>query len=223
MDCRGLVVLSAVLIAGSIPLLPACKGPDPGAITFEERPGGGTTDPPGSSSSTSGSSASSGAGGLPDGETFFKTPFEHTPAVPSANSHNDGTHSGQIPLQGDGANPPKNCVVAGCHEGGAQPWAGAGSVFADAAGAAFPKGAKMELMILGPDGNVFSRTSPDEDGNFWFEEGNGVIPDNSTVAIRKEGGVSKPMITPLTAANKGAGCNNATGCHGAAGLRIYAP
>jgi len=226
MDCRGLVVLSGVLIAGTLPLLPACKGPDPGAITFEERPGGQTTDPGTSSSSTSTSSASSTSGSAST-DAFFKTAFAVHPTDPPdqvANAKVDGTHSGQIPLQGDGtaAAAPKNCVTAGCHEGGGTPWIAGGSVFAAAAGGPIPAGAKYEIGINNPDGTLLAAVTPDKDGNFWFDI-QGPILDGSTVAIRKEGGQSMAMATKLTAANKGGGCNGVPTCHGSAALRIFAP
>lgn len=226
MDCRGLFVMSAVLIASSLPLLPACKGPDPGAITFEERPGGGTDNLGGSTSSTSSTTSASSSSGAASTDPFFKTAFALHPTDPPdqvANAKADGTHSGQIPLQGDGAAAlPKNCVTAGCHEGGGTPWIAGGSVFAAANGGLIAAGTKFEVGINKPDGTLLAAVTPDKDGNFWFDV-QGPIPDGSTVAIRKEGGVSKPMLTPLTAANKGGGCNNQTGCHGSAGLRIYAP
>lgn len=232
MDCRGLVVLSAVLVAGSIPLLPACKGPDPGAITFQERPGGQVTDPTETSTSSSGTTpaptdgGATGEGGASD-DPFFKTAFALHPTDPPdqvANAKADGTHTGQIPLQGDGtaAAAPKTCVVGGCHEGGATPWIAGGSVFAAATGGLVPAGVKYEIGINKPDGTLLAAVTPDKDGNFWFDTA-GPIPDGSTVAIRKEGGKSVPMVTKLTAANKGGNCNNATGCHGGAALRIYAP
>ena len=199
----------------------ACAGPEAGEAVFTDGQSTATKSTKkdgGKSDETPSTSTSSGAGGAST-DAFFKTAFEFHPPGQKANAA--AAHGGK-PVEGDGTatTGPKDCVTAGCHLDGNTKWSAGGSVFAGAAGGKVPAG-KYEIAIHKPDGTLFAATSPDEDGNFWFDAP-GPIPDGSTVAIRKEGAASTAMSTKLTAANKGGGCNNATGCHGGASLRINA-
>lgn len=213
--------LTAVVALGGAVAF-ACTGPSAGEAVFTD--GESTNSPKGKGDgggSSSGESSTSSSGGAPAGDDpFFKTAFAYT--SPGVKASGVAAHGGAVEGDGTATAPPKDCVTAGCHEGGANPFSAGGSIFAASAGGKVPAGSKFEIGINKPDGTLFGSAYSDEDGNFWIDTA-GPIPDGSKVAIRKEGGKSTAMNTPLTAANKGGGCNAAAGCHGGAALRIYAP
>lgn len=217
-------------MAGSVPLLPACKGPDPGAISFSERPSSSGGDIQGSSSgSTSGETSTSGApvdgGGTGAITDVFKDPktgtveafkFEAPQAVNALDPVPAGhTGADAPPMQG------KTCVKDGCHAG-APKWGAGGTVYADVAGAPFPAELKqkVQIRIVKPDGTEFGTFYPDDDGNFYLSApGDAFPPAGSRVGIRTDTGATKMMNMAIEGPT-GANCN-ATGCH-VAGLRIVA-
>ncbi|HVJ93004.1 MAG TPA: hypothetical protein VM580_24550, partial [Labilithrix sp.] len=109
----------------------------------------------------------------------------------------------------------KNCVVASCHLGGANPWVFGGTVFSDTAGSQTV--AQAEVRIVNGTTEV-ARAYTDQNGNFWFESAQLTIPAGARVGVRTPAG-SRIMATPL---QPGDGGCNADGCHGA-GMRIFAP
>lgn len=213
MDYRGVLLTCGVLGAGVLALSSGCTGPDPGSLEFAERPGQ-QGEPQGSSGSSGGTSSSGGtedAGGDP---IFGLTAFEYQDPGVIANEQNPDTHQGNV----EG----KDCVVAGCHLGGAAPWLFAGTVYSAQNGGTTV--AKAEVRIVGPDNAEIGRAYTDPNGNFWMESTGVAIPDGSKVGVRREGGQTPMMmVTPLT--NADAGCNaNRANCHGTALQgKIYVP
>lgn len=211
MDYRGLVTLGACLAAGMVPLLPACKGPDPGAITFEERPsssGETTTSGGGGSSSSSSGSTTTDGGGTGTVTDVFKAGEAFAYAAPDTTVNNTGHGAETAPMQG------KACVKAGCHADLAgNKWAAGGSVYGDMAGAAFPADLKqkVQIRIVKADGTELGTFCPDDDGNFYLRAGDAFPPAGSRVGIRTDNGATKMMNAPIEGA-AGANCN-AAGCH----------
>jgi len=225
MDYRGLIVLSACLMAGMVPLLPACKGPDPGAITFEERPGSGeSNNTGGSTSSTSGTVATSTSGAAGDGGTttsgdpvFKAEAFKAGTADQVVNAQTHGNEP--KPMEG------KECGKGGCHgdPGAAGPkWAAGGTVYGDINGAKFDgaTAGNTEIRIVKPDGTEVGTFYPDADGNFYCNITD-PLPDGCKVAIRTDKAPAKVMSATIGGPT-GANCNSAA-CHGAAANRIFAP
>jgi hypothetical protein len=209
MDYRGVLLTCAVLGAGVLGSATACSGPDPGAITFSERPGipgepqGSTSS--GSTGGTSGGTSGTSSGDPAPGNDFFKEPFAYQDPGVAANNAN-AAHGGTV----EG----KDCVVAGCHLGGAAPWLFGGTVYSAAANGQTV--AKAEVRIVGPDGTEVGKAYTDANGNFWMEAGDGkTIPANSKVGVRREGGGTKLMATPISNADAGCTANRAN-CHGTA-------
>jgi hypothetical protein len=212
MDYRGLVVLGACLIAATVPLLHACKGPDPGAITFEERPGAGDDDDTTSGATTTTPGTDGGAGGAADaGAAMFPEPF--TFEEPQRVNNLDPVPTGHV----DGNAPPMNgktCVQAGCHAD-APKWGAAGTIYGSKDGATpFPaalKG-KIQIRIATADNKEYGTFYPDEDGNFYLTApGDAFPPAGSHVAIRTDTGAIFTMTGTIEGV-AGANCN-AAGCH----------
>ena len=217
MDYRGVLLIGAVLGAGAVASSTACSGPDPGAITFSERQSQSTGDTPGGTSGTSGTSGTGADGGggadstAPD-PIFGTTPFAYEDPGVTANNAN-AAHAGTV----EG----KNCIEAGCHQGGAKPWVFAGTVYSAAQnGQVVPK---AEVKVVGPNGEAIGSAYTDANGNFWLENANVTIPAGSKVGVRKEGGTPRAMATLLQPADSGCSANRAN-CHGTAVTgRVFAP
>lgn len=227
MDYRGLAVLGACLAAGLVPLLPACKGPDPGAITFEERPGSGGETQGSSTSSSSGATSSGGTDGGAAGITdVFKDPATGTVEAfkyedPQAVNAIDPPPTGHV---GDSAPPMqgKACVATGCHADSPK-WGAGGTVYAALTGGALPDNLKkkVQIRIVNADGTEYGTFYPDDDGNFYLSAPvDKPFPGpGSRVGIRTEQGQTKMMTATIEGA-AGANCN-AVGCHND-GMRIFA-
>ena len=219
MDYRGLIVLSACLAAGMVPLLPACKGPDPGAISFEERPSSSGSDTEssssGGSSSSSSGTATSDAGGTTGDPVFKNEAFQTGTAEQIVN---DQTHGAETkPMEG------KECGKGGCHgdPGAAGPkWAAGGTVYNTINGGKLDAALKdkVEIRIIKPDGTEVGTFYPDADGNFYCSITD-PLPEGCKVAIRTDTTPAKVMSATIGGAT-GSNCN-AAACHGAAANRIY--
>ena len=205
MDYRGVLLVGLVSGAAIVGATTSCSGPDPGQITFSERPRGSSGELT-SGGTTSGGTDGGSSGVVADpvfGTTAFAagSPGQGAPAKAANPAHN-GDSSG------------KDCIVAGCH---LNQWGFGGTLYTDAAGAARVAGA--EVRITGPDGKLFQNTFSDVDGNFWIQ-GLGVpIPANSRVGVRTADG-KKMNMSGLIGAGQ-AGCNQAGTCHGATAGKVY--
>jgi hypothetical protein len=219
MDYRGVLLIGAVVGAGAVASSTACTAPDPGAITFAERESQGTSEPQGSSgtSGTSGTAADGGGGadtGAPPDPIFGTTPFAYVDPGVAANGANDA-HGGTV----EG----KDCRE-GCHvEGGvaaAKPWVYGGTVYTAAQGGQTVP--KAEIKVVGPNGEDIGSTYTDANGNFWLEKDGTTIPAGSKVGVRKEGGRTMFMATPLQPGDSGCNANRAN-CHGTPATgKVYA-
>ncbi len=201
MDYRGVVLTCAVLGAAVLGSSTACSGPDPGAITFSERPGI-IGEPQGSTSGDGTSGTSGTSGDSQPGNDFFKDAFAYEDPGLLANNA-DVAHGGTV----EG----KDCLVAGCHLDGAKKWLFGGTVYNAAKNGQTV--AKAEVRIIGPDGAEVGRAYTDANGNFWMEAGDKTIPPNSKVGVRSEGGGVALMVTPISNADGGCTANRAN-CHG---------
>lgn len=231
MDYRGLVVVGAVVSAAVLPLLPACTAPDPGQITFVPRAGASNPADENGDQSSSGntvsdagtttSSSSSSGGGADAGDPIFGTvAFAY---VDPGEKANDQPAPHAPPMQGQA------CGQGGCH-GAPTPagpqWVAAGTIFKDAQGTALDAPAQFEIQIVDPKTNtaIVGPAFTDSDGNFWIDPGGAAvpIPDGALVGVRGASGKTTVMSPALSAAT-GFNCNSATGCHGAAGMKLYVP
>ena len=217
MDYRGVLLVGLVSGAAIVGATTSCSAPDPGQITFTERPrgaggeltsggttsggtdGGGTTSGGTDGGKTSGGTDGGSSGVVGDpvfGTTAFAagSPGQGAPAKMANPAHN-GDSSG------------KDCIVAGCH---LNQWGFGGTLYTDAARTARVTGA--EVRISGPDGKVFQSTFSDVDGNFWIH-GLGIpIPTNSRVGVRTADGKKMNMAGAVGPGQ--AGCNQVGTCHG---------
>lgn len=215
MDYRGVLLIGAVVGAGAVASSTACTAPDPGAITFAERSTQGTGEPQGSSG-TSGTSGTSGDGdsgtATPPDPIFGSTPFAYED--PGVKTSEVASHGGPVSGQ--------DCFT--CHvAGGAAPdklWVFGGTVYTAAQGGQTVP--KAEIKIVGPNGEDVGSAYTDETGNFWLEKAGTTIPAGSKVGVRKEGGRTMFMATPLQPGD--GGCNSSAGtCHGSAVTgKVYA-
>lgn len=208
MSSRSVLLIAVVFGAGALSFL-SCSGPDPGEITFSERPRG-SSDP----SSSGGSSGDPTDGGSSDGPAdpiFGTDPFAYVDPGQRANDV-VGTHDDHKPLEG------KNCVTSDCHDGPGPRWAFAGTVYSTITGG--DTVAEAEVRVVGPDGTEFGRAYTDQDGNFWLEKDERP-PAGSRVGVRRAGG--RPVYMAATIeGTEGAACNSDL-CHGMPTQRIYAP
>lgn len=214
MDGRGVLLVLAVLGAAALGSTAACSGPDPGAITFSERPGAGAPDQS-SGGVPPGEGADGGGGGDGGGDSIFGTSaFAWEDPGLNANEQNPDAHGGDV----EG----KDCRASGCHgDDGAKKWAFAGTVYAAAKDG--PTVAKAEVRVIKADGTEFGRAYTDANGNFWFESDQD-IPADSKVGVRKEGGAAPmKMATMLQPGDGGCSANRAN-CHGTASQgHVYVP
>jgi hypothetical protein len=215
MDYRGVLLVGMLSGAALVGAATSCSAPDPGEVTFIERPkgtpgelssGGGPTVEAGvvtEGGTTTEAGVEGGSSGMAGDPVFGTTAFAAGSAGPpirvakAANGAHGGDASG------------KDCVVAGCHLD-ARPWAFGGTLYADAAGTA--RTANAEIRVTGPDGKLVASTYSDVDGNFWFESsGDPKIPAGSRVGVR-----TGTKVMDMGGAIGGAqvGCQS-TACHGA--------
>ncbi len=215
MDYRGVLLVGMIGAAALVGALAACDAPDPGQVTFIERPKGSsgelTSGGPGGPTVEAGVMDEGGTvmmeggseGGGPVGDPVFgTTAFAAGQAGPpvrvakAANAAHNGDASG------------KDCIVAGCHLD-ARPWAFGGTLYTDTAGTA--RTAAAEIRITGPDGKLYASTYSDVDGNFWFETSDPKVPAGSRVGVRT---ATKQMDMNGTIGGAQVGCQS-TACHGA--------
>jgi hypothetical protein len=218
MDYRGVLLVGLVSGAAIVGATASCSGPDPGQVTFIERPKGSSgelTSGGTSSGNDGGGGAEGGAEGGTDGgssgvvgDPVFGTttfaagmPGQGAPAK-AANPAHGGDSSG------------KDCIVAGCH---LNQWGFGGTLYTDAAGTARVAGA--EIRISGPDGKLFQNTFSDVDGNFWIQGTGMAIPANSRVGVRTADGKKMNMSGSVSTGQ--AGCSQAGTCHGGSIGKVY--
>ena len=214
MSYRGVLLVGMLSAAALASAVAACDAPDPGQVTFIERPKGSSgeltsggqptveagTVPEGGMTTEAGTEG--GTSGMTGDPVFGTTAFAAGSAGPpvrvakAANAAHNGDASG------------KDCIVAGCHLD-ARPWAFGGTLYTDAAGTG--RTANAEIRITGPDGKVFASTYSDVDGNFWFETSDPKVPAGSRVGVRTAG---KIMDMAGTVGGAQVGCQS-TNCHGA--------
>ncbi len=214
MDYRGVLLLGMLSAAALIGAATSCSGPDPGQVTFIERPKGSSGElttgglpvVEGGVPVTEGGTPGEGGtkeGGSTSGDPVFGTStFAAGPAGPplnvakAANPMHNGDASG------------KDCVVAGCHLD-ARAWAFGGTLYTDATGTARVPNA--EIRVTGPDSKVYASTYSDVDGNFWIELGDPKVPAGSRVGVRAAG---KMMDMSGSIGGAQVGCQSGA-CHGA--------
>jgi hypothetical protein len=211
MDYRCVLLIGAVFGAGALAASTACNGPDPGAITFAERPSTGGGEPQSGTSGTTGTAdAGTGPGGPDAGDIFGNTTFTYV--APAMNANNANTaHAGTV----EG----KDCMVAGCHLDGTKVWVFSGTLYSTPQGGATV--AKGEVKVVGPDGAEIGSAYTDANGNFWLEKAGATIPQGSRVGVRKEGG-TKPMMMQTALQPGDSGCSKAGTCHGGSTGKVYA-
>ena len=217
MNYRGVLLVGMVCGAGILGATTACSAPDPGEVTFAERPrgSGGDLSSGGPGPTVEGGVAEGGVAeaGKTDGgssgtaDPVFGTstfaagqPGRGAPAK-AANGAHAGDSSG------------KDCIVVGCHQGG---WAFGGTLYSDAAGAARVAGA--EIRITGPDGKEYAKAFSDVDGNFWIDYVT-AMPANSRVGVRTADGKKMNMSGTVGAGQ--AGCNQGGTCHGGTAGKVF--
>ena len=213
MDYRGVLLVGVLSGAAIVSATTSCSGPDPGQITFSERPrgssgeltSGGTT----SGNPSDGGSTSSGGtdGGTDGGSSGVGDPvFGTTVFALGATGQGGPARAANPAHNGDASG--KDCVVTGCHLG---TWGFGGTLYSNAAGAARVAGA--EVRISGPDGTLYLNTYSDVDGNFWILGPGTPIPANSRVGVRN---ATKKMNMAGTITTPQAGCSQLGTCHGSA-------
>jgi hypothetical protein len=204
MDYHAVLLMSGVLAAGFAASLVACSGPDPGAITFSERPSSGPSEPQSSGTSSSGGTPAQPDAGIGTGNLIFGTSLMAW-VDPGLVANTASPNHPNQKVEG------VDCVTAGCHLDKGPQWLFAGTVYSTAQGGATV--AKAEIRIVDPAGTEVGHTYTDANGNFWLEKA-GTIPANSRVGVRKEGGTA-PMIMSGSLQPTDRGCNaNRANCHG---------
>jgi hypothetical protein len=215
--------MAAVLVlgAGCLALTTSCATPDPGSVTFEERPHQGIE----SSSGTSGTGGTSGAsgtappatdGGGTEGGTSSGAVDAFTGAAPYApgvaNGDSNTASHNIAPINNN--NPAGNDCLT-CHKTGGQaagnPWVFAGTVYTTTAGAT-AAAAGVEVRMVSAAGAELASVYTDAQGNFFIDQlkdNTKVVPAGAKVGVRN-GPTPKVMQTALTAGQ--GGCQS-TGCH----------
>ena len=202
-DSRAILLVGAV-VSGAILGGSACSGPDPGSITFSQRPSGLGADTSGGT--TTGGTTTDAGGATPTSDPIFgTTTFAYTDPGLRANNQNAAHETTVVG---------KDCAQsASCHQAGnnagAPVWTFAGTLYAAGGTTTIAKG---EVKVIGPDNAVVGSTYTDADGNFWFE--GGALPANSKVGVRADGVTAiQHMSTPLLATNTGCS-SKGSNCHG---------
>ncbi len=222
MDYRGVLLVGLVGGAAIFGATTSCSAPDPGQITFSERPrgsGGELTSGGTTSGGTDGGSSGTTSGGTDGGGTdggssgAAADPVFGTTAF-AAGSTGQGAPAKAANPAHNGDSSGKDCMVAGCH---LNQWGFGGTLYTDAAGTARVAGA--EVRISRPDGTVFQSTFSDVDGNFWIQGLGMPIPANSRVGVRTAAGLKMNMAGAIGAGQ--AGCNQAGTCHGATAGKVF--
>ena len=222
MDYRGVLLAGILSGVAVVSATTSCSGPDPGQITFSERPRGSsgetTSGGPGGPAADGGGggggpgSSSGDAGGSGGGDPVFGTTVFTAGSAPAT-----GPAKGKSAHSSLGANNDPSgydCIVAGCHLD-TRPFSFGGTLYTDAAGAARVAGA--EIRVTGPDGKLVGTTYSDADGNFWLP--GAALPAGSHTGVR-----NATKVLDMNGAVGGArvGCQKA-GCHvtGAGPGRVY--
>ena len=200
------VLLAGAVLCAAFAGASACTAPDPGAITFSERPsgtGGDTSSTGGGTTTTTTGDSGTGTTVTPDA-VFGTTTFAY--ADPGLQANKQTAHNG--PVVG------KDCAQsAACHQAnntsGAPVWTFAGTLYAAGGKTTIAKG---EVKVIGPDGGAVGNTYTDQDGNFWYQ--GDPLPAGSKVGARADGvAAAQHMSTALLATNTG--CSSAgSNCHG---------
>ena len=212
MDYRGVLLVGMLSAAALVGAATSCSAPDPGQVTFIERPRGSGGEL--SSGGTSNGGVEGGVEGGPVNEAGTDGGSSGTAADPVF-----GTTTFMLGAPGQGApakaaNPAhggdssgKNCIVTGCH---LDQWGFGGTLYTDAAGTARVKDA--EIRISRPDGTEFQKTYSDVDGNFWIAGLGMPIPAGSRVGVRTADGKKMNMAGSIGPGQ--AGCSQGGTCHG---------
>ena len=211
------VWLSGIVVGTAAVASSSCYAPDPGEVTFSERPrtesssGVASSGGPSSSSSSGGSSggdggsSSGGEAGAPD-PVFGMSAF--APGNPGQNANGaSATHPGGT-VEG------VNCFTAGCHLDTGPKWGFAGTVYETINGGATVKNA--EVRVSDAQGKLFASVYTDDNGNFWYEGAK--PPANARAGVRNA--TAKMNMVAVVAGEAGGACNSAA-CHGGAAMRIY--
>lgn len=215
MDYRSVLLVGMLSGAALVGSATSCSGPDPGQVTFSERPRGSTgdltsggtsgapTDGGGSSSGDAEAGTDGGSSGLP--VTAFTNAPAFNPAGAAVGTSQNGSHP-------NGGNPAGvNCMD--CH-GAAGPanskWGIAGTLYTTAAGTAV-HAAKAEVRIVDSKGTELAKVYSDPLGNFWSDTIVGGIPGGSKVGVRNAAGMK---LMGLALGSTDSGCNGQkAGCH----------
>jgi hypothetical protein len=200
MDYRAVILIGSLALGALTGAQAGCRAPDPGSITFAERPASGSTDP------TTGTPAGGGsdAGGSTADPIFGTEAYVYVD--PGLTANNAATeHQGTV----EG----KDCVVTGCHlDAPAAPkWLIAGTIYSAINGGTTV--ARAEVKVVGPDGTEVAKAFADANGNFFLDKA-GDIPAGSKVGVRTgDGGTPQHMTTTLAPGQKS--CNSTQlNCHG---------
>lgn len=216
MDYRGVLLVAMVSGAALVGATSACSGPDPGQITFSERPKGTTDITSGGSGQIldggdpdgGGGTDASKEGGSSSGDPVFGTTTFALGALgrgaPAKGNPNHAAFTMSNPAGQD-------CIT--CHAGD---WAFAGTLFTDKASTTPVAGA--EIRVAKPDGTLFASAYSDADGNFWIETQSTAIPNGSRVGVRN-GTLKESMVGTIGAGQ--AGCSQGTTCHGGTQGKVY--
>lgn len=214
MDYRGVLLVGVLCGAAILGATSACSGPDPGQVTFIERPRGPAGD------LSSGGPGAPVEGGIPEVEGGVEgggpsDPVFGTSAFAPGAPGRDGPAKGNANHAAfTGSDPAgQDCIVAGCH---LQGWAFGGTLYNDAAGTARVPNA--EIRVTAADGKEFAKTFSDADGNFWIDYV-APIPANSRVGVRTADGKKMNMAGTIAAGQ--AGCSQAGTCHGGTAGKVY--
>jgi len=215
MDYRGVLLVGMIGAAALVGALAACDAPDPGQVTFIERPKGSsgelTSGGPGGPTVEAGVMdeggtvmMEGGSEGGPAGDPVFGTTAFAAGTPSGGPAKGNANHSKFANNDPSG----QDCVVAGCHLD-ARPWAFAGTLYTDATGTARVPAA--EIRVTGPDGKLYGSTFSDPDGNFWIELSDPKVPAGSRVGVRT---ATKQMEMAGAIGGAQVGCQS-TACHGA--------
>lgn len=206
MDCRGVLMAVAALGAGLLALATSCSAPDPGEITFKERPkiagdptSGGTAPAPTGVSSSSGGTDGGAADAAPV-HAFSGAPA-YVAADPAGNTTIAPVHPGGNPGG-------QNCQTCHTQGGSAPAFAMAGTVLSAPTGGS--PVAKAEVRMVDPAGTQLASVHTDANGNFWIAAIPNGIPAGAKVGVRN-GSAQKLMSTALAAPGDGSCLKG--GCH----------